>query len=158
MNKLAKPLPHDRTPEGARPRWTGHSTGAVSGAVRMILRLEGLAVCLAALATYALAGFSWQRFAILFLIPDISFTGYLAGPRLGAVIYNLAHNYAGALVLAIAGYSSGNQLAATMALIWIAHIGFDRALGYGLKYATSFDDTHLGLVGRPSRARTAPGS
>ena len=34
------------------------------------------------------------------------------------------------------------------ALIWAAHIGFDRALGYGLKYPTSFGETHLGRIGR----------
>ncbi|MCS4316879.1 hypothetical protein M2407_001178 [Serratia sp. BIGb0234] len=34
------------------------------------------------------------------------------------------------------------------ALIWGAHIGFDRALGYGLKYASGFADTHLGGLGR----------
>ena len=31
-------------------------------------------------------------------------------------------------------------------LIWLAHIGFDRTLGYGLKCPTAFKDTHLQRV------------
>jgi len=33
-----------------------------------------------------------------------------------------------------------------MALIWAAHIGFDRFLGYGLKYPVAFRVTHLGSI------------
>jgi hypothetical protein len=29
-----------------------------------------------------------------------------------------------------------------------AHIGIDRALGYGLKYSTGFGFTHLGRIGK----------
>lgn len=41
------------------------------------------------------------------------------------------------------------------ATIWCAHIGFDRALGYGLKYAEGFGFTHLGRIGRKSVAADA---
>jgi hypothetical protein len=30
-----------------------------------------------------------------------------------------------------------------LSLIWTAHIGFDRLLGFGLKYSNRFKDTHL---------------
>jgi hypothetical protein len=33
-----------------------------------------------------------------------------------------------------------------VALIWFAHISMDRTVGYGLKYPTSFKDTHLERV------------
>ena len=46
------------------------------------------------------------------------------------------------------GWRSARRLLQALALIWIAHIGLDRALGYGLKYATGFGDTHLGRIGR----------
>jgi hypothetical protein len=38
-------------------------------------------------------------------------------------------------------------IAGSVALIWLAHIGFDRALGYGLKYKAGFGFTHLGRIG-----------
>ena len=73
---------------------------------------------------------------------------YLIGPRAGAFVYNLAHTYALALPLALAGFFLGSALASTLALIWVAHIGLDRMLGYGLKYQSGFGDTHLGRIGR----------
>jgi uncharacterized protein DUF4260 len=73
---------------------------------------------------------------------------YLAGPRAGAIAYNLAHTYVLAAALTLAGFFAGAPIAAAGGLIWIAHIGFDRALGYGLKYSSAFGDTHLGRIGR----------
>jgi Domain of unknown function (DUF4260) len=121
--------------------------GLAADGVRVLLRLEGFAVFAAALALYAHAGFSWPIFALLFLAPDLSMLAYLAGPRAGAVGHNLAHTYMSALALAFAGFFGGAPIAAAGGLIWIAHIGFDRALGYGLKYQTGFGDTHLGHLG-----------
>jgi hypothetical protein len=127
--------------------------GSVIGGVRLTLRLEGLAALAAALAFYGHNGFSWSAFALLFLAPDLSMLAYLAGPRVGAWGYNLAHTDALAIALTLAGFFTGLPLAAAGGLIWIAHIGFDRALGYGLKYPTAFRDTHLGRLGW-HRART----
>jgi hypothetical protein len=122
--------------------------GFASNPVRAILRLEGAAAFATAAALYVHAGFSWPMFALLFLAPDLAMLGYLIGPRLGAGAYNAAHTYALALPLALAGFLAGEQAVLALALIWIAHIGIDRALGYGLKYPTGFGDTHLGRVGR----------
>jgi len=116
--------------------------------VHALLRLEGLAAFAAALAAYWHAGFSWPAFALLFLTPDLAMLGYLAGPRIGAATYNLAHNYALAVAVAFGGFFGGAPFLAAGGLIFIAHIGFDRALGYGLKYPTAFADTHLGHIGR----------
>lgn len=121
--------------------------GFVTGAVRVALRLEGFAVFAAALACYARSDFSWPAFALLFLAPDLAMLAYFAGPRVGAAAYNLAHNYALALALAVAGFFGGWSFAAAGGLIWAGHIGFDRALGYGLKYSTGFGDSHLGRIG-----------
>ena len=126
------------------------TTGAVRGSVRVWLRLEGLVVLALAVYLYARGGHSWVDFASLFLLPDVSFAGYLAGPRLGAAIYNAAHSYVGPLFLAGALPNTGATL--MWALIWTAHVGFDRALGYGLKYPTAFADTHLGRIGRANRS------
>jgi hypothetical protein len=97
---------------------------------------------------YERTGASWPVFALLFFVPDVSFAGYLAGPRVGAAIYNVAHSYVAPLLLAGTLLIVGGEL--TFLLVWSAHIGFDRALGYGLKYPSGFGDTHLGRIGKPA--------
>ena len=87
-------------------------------------------------------------FLALVLAPDLAMLAYLAGPRWGSIVYNLAHTTAPALSLALAGFLAGAPIASAAGLIWIAHIGLDRALGYGLKYSSGFGDTHLGPIGR----------
>jgi hypothetical protein len=116
--------------------------------VKAILRLEGAAAFAAAVALYAHAGFSWPLFALLILAPDLAMLAYLAGPRVGAAAYNLVHTYVLSVPLAVAGFWFASPIVAALGLIWIAHIGMDRTLGYGLKHPTSFADTHLGRIGR----------
>lgn len=125
--------------------------GETTGAVRLMLRLEGLCVLLAAVLAYSTLGFGWGTFALFFLTPDISFLGYLAGPRVGAVTYNAAHSYIGAVACLIAGFLLPAPALSCAGVIWCAHIGLDRALGYGLKYPPGFGFTHLGTIGRFSR-------
>lgn len=105
------------------------------------------------LATYLYAhqGGSWLVFAVLFIVPDASLAGYLVGPRIGAALYNVAHSYVGPLILAATLPSAGIGL--PLVLPWAAHIGFDRALGYGLKYPSAFGDTHLGRIGQTASAQ-----
>ena len=121
---------------------------AVVDPVRSILRLEGLAVFAAAIAAYFHFGFAWWLFVLLALAPDLSFFAYLAGPRRGAWAYNAAHSDVGVILIGIAGHAIDNNILSAVALVWAAHIGFDRMLGYGLKYPTAFGDTHLGHIGR----------
>ena len=118
-------------------------------------RLEGLALLAVSVLAYARFGEGWLLFAVLFLIPDLSFLGYLAGPRLGAWAYNLAHSLIGPLLLAAAAGLTGGDPPIALALIWLAHIGFGRALGYGLKSPDSFGVTHLGLIGAARRGQRA---
>jgi hypothetical protein len=121
---------------------------AVAGAPRALLRLEGLFVFVLSVALYARIGESWWLFAVLFLAPDLSFLGYLAGPRVGAIAYNAVHMTAGPVLLALVGLLAPYQPAVAIGLIWLAHCGIDRALGYGLKYEAGFGFTHLGRIGR----------
>jgi len=125
-------------------------SGATTGAVRVVLRLEGLSVLIAALITYSKFGLGWKIFALFFLTPDVSFLGYLAGSKIGAISYNLAHSYVVALCCLIVGLLLSAPVVLCAGLIWCAHIGFDRALGYGLKYSAGFGFTHLGRIGRQS--------
>ena len=119
----------------------------VNGSVRGWLRLEALALLALALAAYAHGGYGWGRFFTLLLLPDLSMLGYLVNPRLGATGYNLAHSSLGPIALGAAAILGILPAALPLALIWGAHIGMDRALGYGLKYPTAFGHTHLGRVG-----------
>jgi Domain of unknown function (DUF4260) len=117
---------------------------------RLLLRLEGLALFVLATAAFAHMGHSLWLYAVLFFVPDLRFAAYTVGPKPGAVIYNVLHSTLGAAVLAGLGWQSGNSLLLGLAAIWAAHIGFDRMLGYGLKYASGFKDTHLGRIGPKS--------
>ncbi|MBY7994906.1 DUF4260 domain-containing protein [Vibrio fluvialis] len=120
----------------------------VTGQPKILLRLEGLCILLISLLFYSTSGFSWSLFGWLFLVPDIALLGYLFNPRVGSVAYNITHSLLIPLGLAAVGVILGVSLALSLATIWIAHIGFDRALGYGLKYGTGFTHTHLGRIGR----------
>ena len=130
------------------------TTGAVTGGPRTLLRLEGLTLFAGMTLLYAVWGGSWWIYAILFLVPDLSFAAYLWGPRLGAIIYNTAHSYMAPMALMTGGFALASPLVLSIAMIWLAHIGIDRALGFGLKYSAGFGFTHLGRVGKDA-AKTA---
>jgi hypothetical protein len=133
---------------------TAAAPGFPTRAPRVLLRVEGLAMLVAAVGGYVALGERVWLFAALFLVPDLSMLGYLAGPRVGAFAYNIGHSLIGPLLLAAVGLAAAAPGVLGSALIWVAHIGFDRALGYGLKYGTAFADTHLGRVGA-SRTKLA---
>lgn len=121
--------------------------GAVGGRPLAWLRTEGLAAFGLSTATYFAIGSPWWLYLALLLVPDLAMLGYLGGPRLGASLYNLVHSYVGPGALAVVGVLTAGPLFG-VALIWTAHIGLDRLLGYGLKYPTAFGHTHLGQIGR----------
>jgi hypothetical protein len=113
---------------------------------RTLLRAEGAAVFIAVTALYFHFGHPWWLFLALALAPDLSMVGFLADARTGAVSYNLAHTYVLPVALAAAGVLFEVEALVQVGLIWAAHIGADRALGYGLKYPSGFKDTHLQRV------------
>ncbi len=110
---------------------------------RWMLHTEGVAILGLALYFYHASRSSWWLFALLFLSPDLSMLGYLKNAKWGATAYNLVHTVTGPLLLLGAGLAVGAPGCIPYALIWLAHIGMDRALGFGLKYPTFFKDTHL---------------
>ena len=128
------------------------TAGTVTGGLRTLLRLEGLTLFAGMTLLYAVWGGSWWVYALLFLAPDLSFAAYLGGPRVGAIGYNAAHSYMAPMMLMVTGFGMASPLTLSIAMIWLAHIGFDRALGYGLKYSAGFGYTHLGRIGPSAKA------
>lgn len=112
------------------------------------IKLEEAAFFLTGLLAYSKLDLSWWLFLGLLFAPDISMLGYLAGPRLGALSYNLIHHRALALFLYFLGLSSTNPTLVLAGVILFAHSSLDRVFGYGLKYSDSFQNTHLGKIGK----------
>jgi hypothetical protein len=121
---------------------------AVGAPVRTWLRLEALVAAVAGLVVWAGLDGGWWRFLALILLPDVSLIGYVWGPRVGAALYNALHSYAVPLALGLLGGVLDNRSLLLTGTLWLTHIGIDRMLGYGLKYPSGFQDTHLGRVGR----------
>lgn len=118
----------------------------------LLLRLEGLALLLLAITLYASGSGSWWLFALALFVPDLAMLGYAGGPRLGAGLYNLAHTTVLPLALGVTAFLTDAALPLQVALIWLAHIGLDRMVGYGLEHPSAFGDTHLGPIGRRGAA------
>lgn len=113
---------------------------------KILLHIEGLAVLLLSLYLYESNDFSWILLIVLLFVPDVSMVGYMINQKIGALIYNLFHTYIIAIIVVFFGLLLTNPTTLGIGLIWTAHIGMDRMLGYGLKYPTHFKDTHLHRV------------
>lgn len=120
------------------------------GSIGLILRAEALAIFLAGVTAYLAMNGQPLWLLPLLLAPDLSMIGYVGGPRLGAITYNAVHNLVTALGIVAIGWFAAIAPLALIGAILVAHVGMDRALGYGLKLPTDFRDTHLGRIGRPS--------
>lgn len=127
------------------------ATAPARDATILLQRLEGLVALGAGIAAYAWLGQSWIVFAVLFFAPDLAMLGYLRSARSGMLAYNGVHTYVAPALLALLGLAVG-PLAYALAAIWVAHIGLDRLLGYGLKL-DGFEQTHLGPIGKARRAQ-----
>jgi len=92
----------------------------------------------------------WSYLALVgwFFAPDLFILAYGLGNRIGAAAYNCVHIYGfGAAVFAL-GLLFESNAATVLGLLWLAHAGFDRVLGYGLKLDTGFGHTHMGPIGK----------
>ncbi len=118
--------------------------------MKMLLILEEFAMTIASL--YLLSfydlGLPVWIWALLFFAPDIGMIGYAINARIGAFTYNIFHHKGIAIVLALCGYAFGQEILLSIGLLLFAHSSFDRILGYGLKYPDSFQNTHLGRIGK----------
>jgi hypothetical protein len=156
LRNIGQPAPRDRvapdTPIRGAAVADSLANGAVVGVPRRFLRLEGATLTVGALVAYSTLDRSWWLVPLTLLLPDITMVGYLGGARLGSWFYNLGHSTPLPVALVGIGWWQDQSLVVALGLIWLAHIGLDRVLGYGLKYADHFQHTHLGPIGQ-ARAR-----
>ena len=110
---------------------------------KLLLQIEGALIFLATILFYRHLSASWLLFAVLILAPDLFMLGYLFGVRVGSLCYNFVHTYLTPAVLIAISLLAAKPILLPIATIWVCHIGFDRMLGFGLKYPTRFNDTHL---------------
>lgn len=110
---------------------------------RILLSLEGLTVFISSLVMYQYVGGNWWLFGALLLAPDLVFIIYMLDKSIGIIAYNLMHNYIFPVMLGVGAILSGWQFGIVLSIIWLAHIGMDRTVGYGLKYQPGFKETHL---------------
>ena len=134
------------TGSAIQPSW--RSDGTVIGAPRIWLRLEGAALIVAALVVYSTTHEGWWLVPVTVLAPDFLALGYLGGTRMGARFYNLAHATPLPAIMVGVGWWRVQPLVLALGLVWLAHIGMDRLLAYGLKYPDAAGHTHLGWSGK----------
>jgi len=135
-------------PDGAPATATQSPAAPTSSRLNsLILRSEALAAFVAGIVVWLYNGGSPLWLVPALLVPDVSMVGYLANSRVGALGYNLVHNWTLALLVAGLGWWLAIDALVLVGALLVAHVGMDRALGYGLKLPTDFRDTHLGRIG-----------
>lgn len=122
---------------------------------RIILQVEGACIFGSTIWAYSRFGRSWWTFGALLLLPDLGMVGYLADTSIGAALYNLVHTETPPILLLCTALAQKNNTATGLALAWLAHIGIDRMMGFGLKYGTGFGHTHLGNLDKKDKSAGA---
>lgn len=116
--------------------------------MKALLKLEEVAIFLFCIFLFSNLNFAWWWFPVLLFLPDIGMIGYVVNHKIGALTYNFTHHRLIATIAAIYAITYGDDYWKLFAIILFAHISFDRTLGYGLKYNTNFQHTHLGTIGK----------
>jgi hypothetical protein len=144
--RVVEPIPGIAVPSTAADGGAGD--GIVLGTPLRWLRVEGATLLGGSLIAYSTTDQTWWLVPLALLLPDLTMLGYLGGTRLGAYLYNLGHSTPLPAVVVATGWWQDKSLAVALGLVWLAHIGVDRLIGYGLKYGDHFQHTHLGRRGR----------
>jgi hypothetical protein len=116
--------------------------------LKTLIKLEEIGVFLFSIYLFSLLSYPWWVYPLFFFASDLSMLGYIGGPRLGAISYNLIHHKAIALGLYVAGAFLHVPVISLIGILFLGHSSLDRVLGYGLKYGDSFNHTHLGAIGK----------
>lgn len=110
---------------------------------KTLIKIEGFIVLVSASYFYFSNGYHLGMFLLLLLVPDVFMIGYAVNNKIGAYLYNFAHTYTTPILLLLTGNMMSVNSLIMISFIWIAHIGMDRMLGYGLKYPSGFKNTHI---------------
>ncbi len=116
--------------------------------MKTTLKLEELVQFLFGIFLFTQLDYAWWWFLVLILAPDIGMLGYIINTKVGAVMYNVFHHKGLALLILIIGMYQQISYLELVGIILFSHSAMDRMLGYGLKYEDSFQNTHLGKVGK----------
>jgi hypothetical protein len=116
--------------------------------MKTLLKLEALALFGLSIFLFSQLGYAWWWYPVLFFVPDLSMIGYLGGTRAGAIVYNVVHHLLVSIGLYMLGFFLGLPLLQLAGVILLGHSSLDRVLGYGFKYPDSFNNTHLGMIGK----------
>jgi len=116
--------------------------------MKNLLKLEEAFMFGLSIFLFSKLDYAWWWYPALILAPDLSMVGYLINTRVGAITYNFIHHKALGIGVFVLGVLLANQLLQLIGLILFGHSSMDRVLGYGLKYPDSFQNTHLGVIGR----------
>lgn len=114
--------------------------------MKITLKLEELAMFGLGIVAFNQLEFAWWWFLVLILTPDIGMLGYLVNSKIGALAYNVFHHKGLAVLVYFMGLYFANDILQLMGVILFSHASLDRIFGYGLKYRTSFNDSHLKLI------------
>jgi hypothetical protein len=123
-------------------------TSSVVSRPQIFLRVDGFLLFIASLLLFSSIRQSWWLVPLLLFVPDIFMVGYAKSTKVGALIYNTGHSYLLPTVTTMFGWYQHHHLVLAIGLIWLAHVGMDRFLGYGLKYDDNFKHTHLGNLSK----------
>jgi hypothetical protein len=113
-----------------------------------LLKLEGLALFVLSIFLFSQLEYAWWWYPLLFFTPDLSMLGYWGDARTGAALYNIVHHHVVSISLYVMGFFIGLPLLQLAGVTLLGHSNLDRLLGYGLKYPDTFQNTHLGAIGR----------
>ena len=116
--------------------------------MKSIIQVEEVALTAAAMFLMGQLdiSLSWWLYVLLFFTPDVSIAAYVSGNKAGAIMYNIFHHRAIAIIVALCGWYLQNDYIILSGLMLLAHASFDRIFGYGLKHVTGFKHTHLGTM------------
>lgn len=126
--------------------------------MRWLIRLEELALFALSIFAFGKIGYAWYWFPLLLFAPDLSMLGYLAGPAVGAVCYNIVHHRGLAIAIVLAGLLVSSPAIQLTGVMLFGHSSLDRVFGYGLKHLDSFQHTHLGRIGQRRQQNTELGA
>ncbi len=119
--------------------------------MRQLLKWEEAVLFLLSISLIARLPYAWYWWLVWILAPDLSMLAYLGGNKVGAIGYNVVHHKGVAIALYLAGLYTGHPAVEYAGLILFGHSCMDRGMGYGLKYFSGFQDTHLGKIGKEKK-------